>query len=236
MDQAIANMNDHYIVCGYGRMGKQIVRDLRRSDLPVVVVEWNPEQIPFLVEHAVPYIEGKATDDEVLLRAGVDKARGLIAVAATEEENVFIVLTARGLNQSLYIVARSIREENEDKLRRAGADRVMSPYILGGRRMAATVTKPRTVDFLDLLMHDDSADLEISDLTLQSGCPFVDKCLRESQIQQEYRVNVLAIRRGETELHLATDPDFRLRAGDEVILLGHPSDIDRIEQIVCPAP
>ncbi len=233
MDDAIARLKDHYIVCGYGRMGKQIVKDLRANNIPYVVIEWNPEQIPSLIEHDTLYIEGKATDDEVLHRANINKAKGLIAVTATDEENVFIVLTARGLNPNLYIVARSIREENEQKLKRAGADRVMSPYTLGGKRIAAAVIKPRTMDFLDLVVHNESEDLEIGDLQVSEGCPLAGKSLREARVRQEYGITVLAIKRNGEKVHTNPDPDFVIQPGDELIVMGSPAAIDRTEQIVC---
>ena len=137
MNMLIETLSDHFIICGYGRMGQQIVRDLQRGNVPLVVVESNPEQLPKLVAHVIPHVVGNASEDETLMQAGIMRAKGLISVAPSDEDNVFIVLTARVLNPSLFIVARSILEDNEDKLRRAGADRVISPYILGGRIMAA---------------------------------------------------------------------------------------------------
>lgn len=233
MDDLISNLADHYIVCGYGRMGKQIVKDLRQTQLPHVVVEWNPEQVPSLVENQVLYIEGRATDDETLKRAGIDRAKGLIAVTATDEENVFIVLTARGMSKNLYIVARSIQEENEDKLRRAGANRVMSPYVLGGRRIAAAITKPRTMDFLDVVMHNESPELEFGDLLVEQGCNLAGKSLRETQVRSRFGITVLAIKREGEHIHANPDADFVVQPGDELIVMGSPDAISRAGELIC---
>ncbi len=229
MDEQIERISDHYIVCGFGRMGQQIVKDLTRGGVPVVVVESNAEHWPALREQGIPHVEGSASDDEVLVKAGIRRAKGLIAVTSTDEENVFIVLTARVLNPQLYIVARSILEENEQKLLRAGADRAMSPYILGGRRMALAVLKPQVVDFLDLLLHSDEPDTEIRSIGLPAGSRCVGKSLSELEARQRCGVTVLAVRREGEELHTNPDPDFVLREGDELIILGSPARIEQAQ-------
>ena len=231
MDKLIAGLKDHYIVCGYGRMGQQIAKDFQRHGVPFVVIEWNPEQFPRLIEHEVPYVEGKATEDEMLLKAGAERARGLIAVTATDEENVFIVLTARGLNPNLYILARSILEENEDKLKRAGADKVMSPYILGGRRMAAAVLKPRVMDFLDLVIHEETANHELADITVSPSAPFVNKTIRDSSIRQTTGVLILAIRHGGDEMTINPSPDFVINENDELFVMGTSDEVDNAERL-----
>ncbi|NLC55504.1 MAG: hypothetical protein GX774_01540 [Armatimonadetes bacterium] len=232
MDKVIEALSDHYIICGFGRMGQQICRDLQRQGFPHVVVEENPEQLPRLKEREVLHVAGKACEDEVLIRAGIGRARGLIAVAATDEENVFIVLTARVLNPRLQIVARSILEENEDKLRRAGADRVISPYILGGRRMAAAVMKPGVMDFVDLVLHDDSVDTDIVDVAVTAGSPAANKTLGELNLWQAYGVTVLALKHPGEELAAAPSPEVVLREGTELILMGRASQIAEASRVL----
>jgi len=230
MDEQIARMTDHYVVCGYGRMGERIVKDLIRGAIPVVVIESNPEHWPALREQAVPHVEGSASNDEVLVKAGIRRAKGLIAVTSTDEENVFIVLTARVLNPRLYIVARSILEENEQKLLRAGADRAISPYILGGRRMALAVLKPHVVDFLDLMLHSDEPDMEIRSIMLSAGARCVGKSLSELEARQICGVTVLAVRREGEELHINPPADFLLRDGDELIVLGSSARMEQAQK------
>ncbi len=237
MEKNIAQVSDHYIVCGYGRMGQQIVKDFQRYNVPHVVVEDNPIQLPKLVEGSVLYVEGKASEDRVLTAAGIQRARGLIAVAASDEENVFIVLTARGLNPNLYIVARSILEENEDKLRRAGADKVMSPYILGGHRMAAAVLKPRAMDFLDLVLHTDHLDLEVGDVTVTAGSICAGNTVSSSGIRERTGVLILAIKRMDGEIEPNPGPDTVLREGDGLIVMGTSAQMDAAERTACgPRP
>lgn len=226
MDRMIGDMRGHFIVCGYGRMGQQIVKDFRRYSVPHIVIEYNPEQITKLIAQEILLIEGSASDDEVLKRAGIERARGLVAVTATDEENVFIVLTARGLNPNLYIVARSILEENEGKLKRAGADRVISPYILGGRRIAAAVLKPRVMDFLDHVVYGDEPYLEVSDVAVSSLAPFVNKQLRESRIREMTGVTVLAVMRTGEQVHANPTPEFVILERDELIVLGTVDQVD----------
>lgn len=232
MDAQIEALSGHYIICGFGRMGQQICKDLHRHGFPHVVVESNPEQLPRLKERQVPHVVGRASDDEVLLRAGIERARGLIAVAATDEENVFIVLTARVLNPRLHIVARSIREENEDKLRRAGADRVISPYILGGRRMAAAVLKPGVMDFLDLVLHGEAVDTEIVDVAVAPGSRAAGRTLGDLNLWQRCGVTVLAVRNPGEEHAVAPCPETELREGAELILMGRRAQITQATQLL----
>ncbi|MHB9109510.1 MAG: cation:proton antiporter domain-containing protein [Armatimonadota bacterium] len=228
MDKMINAMTDHYVVCGFGRMGQQIITDFTRQQVPYVVVEDNPEQLPKLSDRRILHVVGNASDDTVLMQAGITRAKGLIAVASTDEANVFIVLTARVLNPDLFIVARSIREENEDKLRRAGANRVMSPYILGGRRMAAAVTKPGIMDFLDMLLHSEKLEAEFSLFQVTDPSPFTGRTVEEIGFGQHFGVSLLAVRRPGEEVQVNPRADFVIHAGDELILMGTPAQLERI--------
>lgn len=230
MDKLIANLTDHYIVCGYGRMGQQIVKDFRRQDVPFVVIEWNPEQFQRLIQHEVPYIEGKASENAILLKAGAQRAKGLVAVTATDEENVFIVLTARGINPGLRIVARSIREENETKLKRAGADKVMSPYTLGGRRIAAAVLKPHAIEFLDLVIHDETAEFEVADIMITSSSPFVGKAIQDSGIRQAAGVLILAVKHTGYNMIINPGPDYIIKENDELYVMGTSVQVEKAER------
>jgi len=234
MDKLIETISEHYVVCGFGRMGQQIVKDLARQGVIAVVVEDNPEQLPRLKEHNIPHVVGNASDDDILLRAGIARAKGLIAVASSDEANVFIVLTARVLNPKLYIMARSILEENEDKLRRAGANRVMSPYILGGRRMAAAVTRPGVMDFLDLVVHSDNMDIEIGNIAVTSTLGFAGRTVEEIGLGQQYGVTLLAVRRSEKELYANPRADFTIENGDELIVMGTPAQIATAAGVISP--
>ncbi len=235
MQNEISHIRDHYIICGYGRMGQEIVRVFKRTKVPIVVIETNPEQVPKLIDQQLPHIEGDATDDKILLEAGIMRARGLVTVGPTDEGNVFITLTARGLNPHLYIIARSIREDNEDKLRRAGANRVMSPYTTGGRRMAFAALRPHVVEFLDATVHADNLMFELEDVIVSQKAPFVGKQIKDSRIRELSGATILAIRGVDGLLNYNPKSDTLLREGDVLILVGTTQELAIINKLACEA-
>lgn len=231
MNQKIAELKDHYIICGYGRMGQQIVKDLSAENVPLVVIESNPEQLPKLERQNILHVEGDPSEDEVLLQAGIERAKGLISVYPTDEDNVFIVLSARVLNPNLFIVARSVQLENEDKLRRAGADQVMSAYILAGRQMAAMVTKPEIIEFADLVLHTSHFDTNLAYIVIPESSEKLCRSLGDINLWQKCGAHIAAVRR-DGELHSNPGPDFTLCVGDEIIILGTMAQIDAAKKIL----
>lgn len=225
MQNRIDKMSGHYIICGFGRMGQEIVRVLSRANMPHVVIEVNTEQLPKLIQKNIPFLEGNASDDSVLLNAGIKRAKGLITVAPNDEDNVFITLTARELNQSLFIVARSIREENEPKLKRAGANRVISPYTNGGRRMAMAALRPNVLEFLDATIHADDVEFELSDIQVTPKSPFINKPIRDSRIREESGVTILAVKSPTGTINYNPIPDTVLKDQDILILVGTTNEI-----------
>lgn len=233
MQKRIDSMKDHYIICGFGRMGQQIAKDFRREGVPFVVIEQNPEQLPKLVEWDIPHLEGNASDDRVLIAAGIKRAKGLITVLPTDEDNVFITLSARALNPSLYIVARSILVENETKLKMAGANRVMSPYVMGGRRMAIAVLRPNVLDFLELATHGEHPSIMIEEIAVDQNSCMVGKSIAQSNLKSEAGVSVIAIKRSSGEMVPNPSADTVIHAGDVLIVLGSPEQLPRAEELVC---
>jgi len=236
MENQISKLREHYIVCGYGRMGQEIVRVFRQLKVPHAVIEINPAQLPTLEAQNIPHIVGDASDDKVLLAAGIKRAKGLVTVAPNDEDNVFITLTARGLNPDLFIVARSILEENEQKLKRAGADRVTSPYITGGRRMAFAALRPHVVEFLDATIHADDVVFELADVSVRSSSPFAGKPIRESQIRESSGATILAVRAADGTLNYNPRSDTVLREGDVLILVGTPAELATAEKLASGTP
>lgn len=232
MESVIKGVKDHYIICGYGRMGQAIAAEFRARKVPFVIVENNPEQLHKLVSEKSHFVEGDATDEQTLLEAGVERAKGLISVAPTDADNTFIVLTAKGINPKIFAVARSIKVEDEPKLRRAGADRVMSPYILGGKRMAWAVLRPTVVDFLDSAMYSESLELEISEFVISSSSEFMDKTIRESGIREKSGATVIAIRSRGGALTHNPSPDIELREGDVMVAMGTPRHLESLQKMV----
>ena len=231
MDKAVKNIKDHYIICGYGRMGQAIASEFRSRNAAFVVVESNPEQLPRLIAEKALFIEGDATEEGSLVAAGVERARGLISVAPTDADNTFITLTAKGLNPNIFVVARSIKVEDEPKLRRAGADRVMSPYILGGKRMAWAVLRPTVVDFLETAVYSESLELEITDLTVSPHSEFVNRKLRESGIREKSGATVIAIKSRGGALTTSPAPDIEIKEGDSLIVVGTPAQLESLQKI-----
>lgn len=231
MEKEIRGVKDHYIICGYGRMGQAIAEEFRARNVPFVVIENNPEQLPKLVAGRTLFVEGDASDESTLIAAGVERAKGLIAVAPTDADNTFIVLTAKGINPKLFVVARSIKVEDEPKLRRAGADRVMSPYILGGKRMAWSVLRPTVVDFLDSAMYRESLELEIGEIKVTESADFVNRTLRESGIRNRSGATVIAIKSRTGALISSPSPDVEIHEGDILVAVGTPQQLETLEQL-----
>lgn len=229
LEKRIKELNGHYVICGYGRMGRIICRELRGRGVKYVVIEKNPLKLQGRDENLL--LEGDATQDEVLCDAGIERARGLISVLPTDAENLFVVLSARGLNQKLQIVARAGEEGSEQKLLRAGADRVISPYHIGGLRIAHTVLKPAVVDFIEFATKSGNLDLQMEEITIREGSRLVGLTLDECGIGRELGIIVVAIRRGTGEMKF--NPTFRstIQSEDTLIALGEISKLKVLEEM-----
>lgn len=230
MQNRIAKLHDHYIICGYGRMGQQIIQDLIHENVPHVVIERNPEQIPKLINQEIPFIEGDASDDKILRSAGIERAKGLITVAPSDEDNVFITLSARALNPNLYIVARSILEDNENKLRMAGANRTMSPYVMGGRRMSLAVLRPNVLDFIDLAMRFDDLRMMIEEMKIEPDSRMLGKTIADCGFRDDYDITVLAIKKLDGRTIPNPRPADVIDGSDILILLGSPDQLNKIRE------
>jgi|CXWL01.1.fsa_nt_gi voltage-gated potassium channel len=231
-EEKMKTVKNHYIVCGYGRMGKRICKELRAKPLPFVVIDKNPEVIAALQREGGMAVEGDATQDEVLLRAGIERAKGVVSVVNTDTENLYIVLTARGLNKDLYIVARAGDEGSEHKLMRAGANRVSSPYHIGGMQMAQAVIRPAVMDFLELATQSEHLDLQMEELTVEQGSRFDGRTPCDCRLDEDRGLVLIAVKR--TTGHLEFNPGSKvlLAEGDKLIVLGQPESLKRLEAIV----
>jgi voltage-gated potassium channel len=219
MQQEIDRLQGHYIICGYGRVGQQVVEELDARGADTVVIE--PDDQPFPAAARRPRrIRGDATDDRALREAGIDRAAGLVAVAGDDATNIVVTLSARALNPDLPIVARAIQPEIEDKLRRAGATHVISPYRIGGQRIATQLLHPRLTDFLDVVMHGGSLELWLEEITIGAGGPAAGTALGQSGLTGASAVNVLAVARPGGGLVTNPPAELRLAPGDVLIALG----------------
>jgi voltage-gated potassium channel len=230
--RALNGMNDHYIVCGYGRMGQETVHQLRGRGLHVVVIEQDSEAIADLEEEDIPFVRGNATLDEHLNEAGVDRAKCLVAAVATDEDNLFIVMSARVLNPNLYIVARASRDETVNKLQRAGANSVHSPYVGGGRDLAYAAVEPGVVHFLEQVLHQSAFDVDFRSVSVPRESPVAGKPMLGSGVMQENGAMILAVLSADNELRTNPRPTTTVGEGDTIIAMGTREQISRLDRAV----
>lgn len=223
-------IHDHFIICGYGRIGSIIADEFRRQNVPYVVIDRIPERVQTVLEHGGLAVEADASREDVLVRVGIHRARGLIAAVGTDAENVYAVLSARVLRPDLFIIARVENEDAEAKLRRAGADRVISPYTLGAIQIAATALRPAVVDFMRLATSSDRLDLSAEQIEIGSDATFVGRTLREANFRQAFGVVVVAIKRAEGNMTFNPEPNDILHPGDQLVVLGNVAQLKALEE------
>ncbi|NPA31468.1 MAG: potassium channel protein [Chloroflexi bacterium] len=219
----LKKMRNHYIVCGCGRVGLQVALELQRLRLPLVVVDADEEALERCRQHDLLYLEGEPTEDEILHAAGIERARGLVAVLDSDADNLFVVLTARELNPDLTIVAQAVSDGAAQKLYRAGADRVVSPYTMAGHRMAGLLVRPYVIAFLDATLRSPDLELWLEEIRVAEDSELVGKTLAEADIRARSGANVLAIARGDRQMDWS--PQVRIQAGDVLIVLGRREQI-----------
>ncbi|HRC43853.1 MAG TPA: potassium channel protein [Nitrospira sp.] len=228
----VKTLRDHYIVCGYGRMGRHICKELGAKPVSVVVVEKSPEVVAVAQGDGFMAVEGDATQDHILAQAGIERAKGLVSVVNSDAENVYIVLTARGLNRELYIVARAGEEGSEQKLMRAGANRVSSPYLIGGMQVAQVLLRPAVVDFLDLATKSEHLDLQIEEITIGKGSQFDGKTPCQCGLDKDRGLIVVGVKRRSGHLEFNPGPQVTLAEGDTLIVLGEPQSLKMLNAML----
>lgn len=228
------DLANHFIICGYGRIGSTIAEEFRRQGVPSVVIDRDPDKVHDVIARGGLAVEADASSEDVLKRVGLFRARGLIAAVSTDAENVYTVLTARVLRPDLFILARVESEDAESKLRRAGADRVISPYTMGAIQMAHTALRPAVVDFMRLATSNEHLDLSAEQIELAPGGTLVGQSIREAELRQRFGVIVVAIRRAQGHMEFNPSPDARLQAGDQLVLLGSAEKLRELDAAARP--
>jgi voltage-gated potassium channel len=225
MSHDIDRMRDHVIVCGWGRVGREVARFLASAGRDVVVIDRDPSR---LTEVPYPTVGGDVTDDEVLLRAGIEHAGTLVAALDTDSDNLFVTISGRSMRPDLQIIARARNESSEPKLVRAGADRVVNPQQLGGDRMASFVVHPHVVDFVDVVMHDGSLHFRLGEVTVSNESALAGNSLRSAHLRDRTGALVLAIRRPDGTFLTNPSPEAPIEAGDVLISVGTEQQLDAL--------
>jgi voltage-gated potassium channel len=223
--RSIGRLSGHYVICAYGRVGRAVMEELRRRNHAAVVIESKPDLEPLLADHDIPYLSGDPADETVLRQAGIERARGLICAVDSDAANVYITLTARALNPGLRIIARASEKASIDKLVRAGADEVVSPYGLTGRRMAILAAQPSVLEVLDLL--DLGSDIRLEEVAVRAGTQLDSLTIAEARTRYA-GVAILALKKPGTEVSANPDDQVRLTSGDLIIALGPAEILNRM--------
>lgn len=228
LEKKIKELKDHYIICGYGRIGKIIARELQEEGVKFVVIEKDPKNLDEKEEALL--LVGDATRDHTLKGAGIESARGLISVLPNDAENLFVVLSARVLNPNILIVSRAVEEGSEQKLLRAGANKVVSPYHIGGLRMAHTVLKPTVVDFIEFTTRSGNIELQMQEVTVQEGSRLIGMSLESCEVGDDMGAIIVAIKQATGETKFNPTHQSVIKAGDILIVLGETSKLKAFEE------
>ncbi|MBU0501726.1 MAG: NAD-binding protein [bacterium] len=232
MEKKLKEMKDHYIICGFGRVGHEVVDELESAKIACVVIDLKPESATELDKIGVPYIIGDSTANGILEFAGVKKAKGLVACADSDMENVFVTLSARSSKCDLFIVARASGKNAEAKLKMAGANKVISPYLISGRRMAALALKPVASDFLDMVMRGEHLEFSLREIPIPDNSKLVDKSLAEAEVRQKSGATVLAIRKLDGAFNLQPLAVSKIEKGDILVAVGTHEQLEIFQQMV----
>jgi voltage-gated potassium channel len=234
LEHQIKRLKDHYIVCGYGRIGRVLSQHLVRGKREVVVIEENRERIPVMDEDGIPYIVGEATEEDNLLKAGVERASVLATALATDADNVFLALSAKQINPGIYIVARASQEAAKKTLYAAGANVVVSPYDIGARRMAHSILRPTVIRFLELAFADEDTDIQIEEIPVDASSHLVGKSLKDSGIRQQLNLIIISMRKSDGAMFFNPEAGTTLDAGDTVIAVGKNEMLAKLERLLNP--
>jgi len=231
LENRISKLRDHYIICGFGRIGHLICREFQSRPIPFVIVEKDPHIIERLIREGYLFVEGDATDDETLQGAGIDHAKGLITAVTSDTDNVYITLTARGLNPKLFILARAGEEGSEKKLMRAGASKVISPYTIGASRMAQAILRPSVVDFIEIATASEHLELQIEEITVSVNSELAGKSLIDSGVRQSMGIIIVGIKQTDGQMIFNPPPGKVIEPNSVLIILGQRKAISQLEII-----
>ncbi len=228
----IQKLDQHFIICGYGRVGRNAASELQRSGVPFVIVDLKPERVEKAMLAGFLAVAADATRDETLHAVSIDRARGLIAALATEADNLFVILSAKNLNRQLYVATRAGEEEAEAKLQRAGADAVFAPYTIAGYRLAQAVLRPHVFQFFDVATRSMGLDVDVEQVRVVETSEFASRSLEQTQIRRDLGVIVLAIRKADGHMLFNPPAETVLSSGDHLIVMGEPKNLRSLESMM----
>lgn len=226
LEKMIKKMNNHYIICGCGRIGRLICRELAEEHVDFVVIENNPDVIQSIDEDGLVYYKGDATNEKTLLEVGIKRAKGIICVLPNDAANLYVILTARDLNPGIFILARS-EVESDHRLLKAGADRVMSPYMVGGMRMAMAILRPAMLDFVEITTRRQSLELQMDEISICQDSPYIGKSLDESNIRQKFGLIVVAVKKDSGKMIFNPLANYVIEDKDKLVALGEVTNINQ---------
>ena len=233
--RAIEHLRDHYIICGYGRVGRRVAAEFREAGEKYVVLDFSKGAIEAAQEAGDLFIEGSGTEDEDLRAAGLERARGLVASSDSDSDNLYITLSSRSVRPDLLIVARASDQDAAKKLQLAGADRVVQPYSTAGKEMAKLVLRPQVAAFLDIVSTSGGPELLFEEIEVKESCPEAGKTIRDLQIRKVTGAMIVALRKRDGTFDTTPTPEAALEAGDVMIAAGTPEELRRLEELFAPA-
>jgi voltage-gated potassium channel len=231
----IENLKDHFIICGFGRVGRGAALEMQRTKVPFVVVDNDEDRVERAMKMGMLAVLADATHDATLKELQIARARGLVSALASDADNMFLILSAKTLNPKLMVSARANEEESEMKLRRAGADMVFAPYYLTGHRLAQSILKPHVQEFMDIFSNNMGLNASMEQVRVEPSCEMSGKSLREMQLRREMGVIVLGIRRASGNMEFNPPADAVIHAGDFLIVMGEPEALRRLEGLLTGA-
>jgi voltage-gated potassium channel len=232
--RVIDAISEHYIVCGFGRVGRQVAGEFKDAGAQYVVLDFNPQVIEIAREQGIPYIDGSGTKDEDLEAAGLGRARGLVVCSDSDVDNLYIALSARTARPDIHIVARASTEDAAEKMLRAGADRVVQPYASAGQEMAKLMLKPQVSAFLDIVSRHGGPDLRFEEVEITADCAQAGRTIRDTRVRHETGALIVALKKADGSFDTTPDPDARLETGDILIAVGTEQELRALEELFAP--
>ncbi len=232
MDKKIQNLKDHYIICGHGRMGQTVRDRLEEEKLPFIIIDSSKECLAELErDRSCLYIEGDATHEEVLIKAGIRKAKALAALLPTDADNLYLVMTVKLINPSLFVLSKVMDEEAERKILQIGANKTFNPYKISGLRIAQGLIRPTLVEFMDLIIKRRELSLSMEEFIVKKDSTMIDKSIAQCAVRKRANVIVVAMKKPGEDIVFNPSPDIKIQAGDTLLVLGHLGDINQFEKI-----